>query len=179
MPVRFRIEDPALAGPLRQIEQLIRRAGGRTWLVGGCLRDLMLGRQPRDLDLEISGLLPGQLHALLTEHFSVQFVEKTFGVFKLQRPPVHISIPSRMLTDNASVPGLLRQSDPDMDIDEALARRDFTMNARAWDPDTLELRDPFNGRADLDAHVLRHASDRFREDPLRVLRGMQRPHDSG
>ena len=173
MPVRFRIEDPALAGPLRQIEQMIRRAGGRTWLVGGCIRDLVLGRQPRDLDLEISGLPPGQLHALLTDHFSVQFVGKAFGVFKLQGLPVHISIPSRMLTDNASVPGLLRQSDPDMDIDEALTRRDFTMNAMAWDPDTLELRDPFNGRADLDAHVLRHASDRFREDPLRVLRGMQ------
>jgi tRNA nucleotidyltransferase (CCA-adding enzyme) len=60
-----------------------------------------------------------------------------------------------------------------MDIDEALARRDFTINAMAWDPDTLELRDPFNGRADLAAHVLRHASDRFTEDPLRVLRGMQ------
>ena len=173
MPVRFRIEAPALAGPLRQIEQLIRRAGGRTWLVGGCIRDLVLGRQPRDLDLEISGLPPGQLHALLGEHFSVQFVGKAFGVFKLQGLPVDISIPSRMLTDNTSVPGLLRQSDPDMDIDEALARRDFTMNAMAWDPDTLELRDPFNGRADLDAHVLRHASDRFREDPLRVLRGMQ------
>mgnify|MGYP001567423494 FL=1 len=42
MPVRFRIEAPALAGPLRQIEQLIRRAGGRTWLVGGCIRDLTL-----------------------------------------------------------------------------------------------------------------------------------------
>ena len=173
MPVRFRIENPALAGPLRQIEQLIRRAGGRTWLVGGCLRDLVLGRQPRDLDIEISGLPPGQLHALLTEQFSVQFVGKAFGVFKLQGLPVDISIPSRILTDPASVPGLLRQSDPDMDIDEALARRDFTMNAMAWDPDTLELRDPFNGRADLDAHVLRHASDRFGEDPLRVLRGMQ------
>jgi len=173
VPVRFRIEDPALAGPLRQIEQLIRRAGGRTWLVGGCLRDLVLGRQPRDLDLEISGLPPGQLHALLTEHFSVQFVGKAFGVFKLQGLPVDISIPSRMLTDNESVPGLLRQSDPGMDIDEALARRDYTMNAMAWNPDTLELRDPFNGRADLDAHVLRHASDRFRKDPLRVLRGMQ------
>jgi tRNA nucleotidyltransferase (CCA-adding enzyme) len=133
----------------------------------------MLGRQPRDLDLEISGLPPGQLHALLTEHFSVQFVGKAFGVFKLQGPPVHISIPSRMLTDNESAQGRLRQSDPDVDIDEALARRDFTMNAMAWDPDTLELRDPFNGRADLDAHVLRHASDCFREDPLRVLRGMQ------
>ncbi len=173
MPVRFRIDNPTLARPLRQIEQLIRRAGGRTWLVGGCLRDLLLGRQPRDLDLEISGLPPGQLHALLTEHFSVQFVGKAFGVFKLQGLPVDISIPSRMLTDNASVPGLLRQSDPDMDIDEALARRDFTMNAMAWDPDTLEIRDPFNGQADLDAHVLRHTSDRFGEDPLRVLRGMQ------
>ncbi|MGH7221117.1 MAG: CCA tRNA nucleotidyltransferase, partial [Nitrospiraceae bacterium] len=69
--------------------------------------------------------------------------------------------------------GLLRQSDPDMDIDEALTRRDFTMNAMAWDPDILELRDPFNGRADVDAHVLRHMSERFSEDPLRVLRGMQ------
>ena len=173
MPVRFRFENPALAGPLRQIKQLIRRAGGRTWLVGGSLRDLVLGRQPRDLDIEISGLPPGQLHALLTEQFSVQFVGKAFGVFKLQGLPVDISIPSRMLTDHASVPGLLRQSDPDMDIDESLARRDFTINAMAWDPDTLELRDPFNGRADLDAHVLRHASDRFGEDPLRVLRGMQ------
>lgn len=173
MPVRFRIENPTLAGPLRQIEQLIRRAGGRTWLVGGCIRDLVLGRQPRDLDFEISGLPPGQLHALLTEHFSVQFVGKAFGVFKLQGLPVDISIPSRMLTDNESAQGLLRQSDPDMDIDEALVRRDFTMNALAWDPDTLELRDPFNGRADLDAHVLRHVSERFVEDPLRVLRGMQ------
>jgi len=50
-----------------------------------------------------------------------------------------------MLTDNESAQRLLRESDPDMDIDEALAKRDFTMNAMAWDPDTLELRDPFNG----------------------------------
>ncbi|MGH7181173.1 MAG: CCA tRNA nucleotidyltransferase, partial [Nitrospiraceae bacterium] len=173
MPARFRFENPALVGPLRQIEQLIRRAGGRTWLVGGSLRDLVVGRQPHDLDLEVSGLPPGQLYALLTEQFSVQFVGKTFGVFKVQGLPVDISIPSRRLTDHASVPGALRQSDPDMDIDESLARRDFTINAMAWDPDTLELRDPFNGRADLDAHVLRHASDHFGEDPLRVLRGMQ------
>lgn len=173
MPVRFRIQDPALADPLRHIEQLVRRAGGRTWLVGGCIRDLVLGRQPLDLDLEISGLPPGQLHALLTDHFSVQFAGKAFGLFKLQGLPVTISIPSRLLTDHESSQRLLRHSDPDIDMDESLARRDFTMNAMAWDPDTLELRDPFNGRADLDAHLLRHASDRFGEDPLRVLRGMQ------
>lgn len=173
MPVRFRIEDPALAGPLRQIEHLIRRAGGRTWLVGGSVRDLVLGRQPRDLDIEVLGLPAGQLHALLAEHFSVQFVGKAFGIFKLQGLPVDLSIPSRLQRDSDSVQGLLRQSDPDMTIDEALARRDFTMNALAWDPDTLELRDPFNGRDDLAARVLRHVSERFAEDPLRVLRGMQ------
>ena len=173
MPVRFRIEDHALAGTLRQIEQIIRLAGGRTWVVGGSVRDLALGRQPRDLDLEVFGIPPGRLHALLEEQFSVQLVGKAFGVFKLAGAPVDISIPSRLLADHGSVSGLLRQADPDMDIDEALARRDFTINAMAWDPDTLELCDPFNGRADLAAHVLRHASDRFTEDSLRVLRGMQ------
>jgi tRNA nucleotidyltransferase (CCA-adding enzyme) len=173
VPVRFRIENLALTGPLRQIEALVRRAGGRTWLVGGCIRDLLLGRQPHDLDLEIFGLPPGQLHVLLGEHFSVQLVGKAFSVFKLQGLPIDISIPSPAPTAEVPLSGHLRQSDPNMSIDEALARRDFTMNAIAWDPDTRELRDPFNGRDDLAAHVLRHVSHRFTEDPLRVLRGMQ------
>jgi tRNA nucleotidyltransferase (CCA-adding enzyme) len=173
MPVRFRIEDHVLAGTLHRIDQAVRRAGGRAWLVGGSVRDLVLGRQPHDLDIEVFGLPPGQLHALLEERFSLQLVGKTFGVFKLDGLPVDISIPSRLLADHASVSGLLRHADPDMSIDEALARRDFTINAMAWDPDTLELRDPFNGRADLAARVLRHASNLFAEDPLRVLRGMQ------
>ncbi|MFZ1804647.1 MAG: hypothetical protein WAU05_12040, partial [Nitrospira sp.] len=110
MPARFRIEDPTLAGALRKIEHLVRRAGGRTWLVGGSVRDLVLGQQPRDLDLEVTGLPPGQVHALLTEHFSVQFVGKTFAVFKLQGLPIDVSIPSRMRTDDTSLPGLLRQA---------------------------------------------------------------------
>lgn len=174
MPVRFRIDDSTLAGTLRRIEHAVRRQGGRTWLVGGSVRDLVLGRQPRDLDLEITGLPPGQLHTLLSEHFSVQFVGKAFAVFKLHGLPIDISIPSRTLIDErTSISGLVRQADPGMAIDEALARRDFTINAMAWDPDTKELRDPFNGRRDLDARILRHVSRRFTEDPLRVLRGMQ------
>lgn len=173
MPTRFRIENPALAQPLRQIEQVTRRAGGRTWLVGGCVRDLVFGRQPRDLDLEIHGIPPGPLHKLLAEHFPVQFVGKAFGVFKLAGLPIDIALPMRRLMGEPSIPGLLQQADPEMDIEEALARRDFTMNAMAWDPDTLELRDPFGGQADLAHRRLCHASDRFGEDPLRVLRGMQ------
>ncbi len=173
MPARFRIDDPALPVALRDIESLIRRAGGHTWLVGGSVRDLALGRQPQDLDLEVFGLPPGQLHALLSRHFTVQFVGKAFGVFKLAGLPVDISLPSRTPTAADSVPGLLKLADPAMDIEDALARRDFTMNAMAWDPDTLELRDPFHGQRDLTSHVLRHVSERFVEDPLRVLRGMQ------
>lgn len=173
MPTRFRLADPSLRDLLRRIELIIRRGGGRVWLTGGCVRDLVLGRQPRDLDIEVVGLPPGQIHALLAEHFSVQFVGKAFEVFKLQGLPVDLSIPSRMSADDTSLPGLLRQADPGMPIEEALARRDFTINAMAWDPDTMELRDPFNGRGDLDARILRHTSARFAEDPLRVLRGMQ------
>ena len=126
-------------------------------MVGGSVRDLVLGRQPQDLDLEVFGLPPGQLHALLARQCAVQFVGKAFGVFKLEGLPVDISLPSRLPTDHESVPGLLRQADPEMDIDEALGRRDFTINAMAWDPDTLELRDPFNGRADLAAEHPRQA----------------------
>jgi tRNA nucleotidyltransferase (CCA-adding enzyme) len=170
VPTRFRLEDPTLREALRRIEQVVRRGGGRIWLVGGCVRDLALGRQPRDLDIEVVGLAPGPVHALLAEHFSVQFVGKAFQVFKLQGLPIDLSIPSRRLADNTSIPG---QADPGMSIDEALARRDFTINAIAWDPDTMELRDPFNGRGDLDSRILRHASIRFADDPLRVLRGMQ------
>ncbi len=173
MPIRFRIEDPALVAPLRQIERLIRQAGGRLWLVGGCVRDLILERQPRDLDLEVSGIPAGQLHSLLTEHFSVQFVGRAFGVFTLSGLPIDISLPMRRPLDDATIPGLLQLADPGMEIDEALSRRDFTMNAMAWDPDTLDFRDPFHGRNDLATGTLRHVSTRFAEDPLRVLRGMQ------
>ena len=95
MPVRFRLENPELAHPLRQIELLVRRAGGRLWLVGGCVRDLILERQPQDLDLEVSGIPAGQLHTILAEHFPVQFVGRAFGVFKLDGLPIDVSLPLR------------------------------------------------------------------------------------
>ena len=173
MPSRFRLDDPSLSCTLRQLNSLIRRAGGRTWLVGGTVRDLVLGRQPRDLDIEVLGIALGPLHKLLERHFQVQYVGKAFGVFKLHGLPVDISIPARRLPADESVSHILSETDAELHIDEALARRDFTMNAMAWNPDTLELRDPFHGRQDLEVGVLRHVSDRFREDPLRVLRGMQ------
>ncbi|MCP9471096.1 MAG: HD domain-containing protein [Nitrospira sp.] len=173
MTVPFRIEAPSLARSLRLIDETVRRAGGRTWLAGGSVRDLLLERQPHDLDVEVTGLDPDRLHDLLREHFTVRFVGKAFGVFKLDGLPIDVSVPSRIPAAHTSIADMRNQADPAMDIDEALARRDFTINAMVWNPATSELRDPFNGREDLAAHVLRHVSDRFAEDPLRVLRGMQ------
>ena len=98
---------------------------------------------------------------------------RAFGVFKLDGLPIDVSLPIRRPLEEATVPGLLHLADHEMDIDDALSRRDFTINAMAWDPDTLEFRDPFQGRDDLDTRTLRHVSERFAEDPLRVLRGMQ------
>lgn len=167
--------DSPSARALHLIEETVRRAGGKTWLVGGSVRDLLQGRQPQDLDIEVTGLSIDRLDALLREHFTVQFVGKAFGIFKLDGLPIDVSIPSRLSLskDHLSLADMRNKADPTMDIDEALARRDFTINAMAWNPGTSEFRDPFNGRADLAARVLRHASDRFAEDPVRVLRGMQ------
>jgi len=57
VPTHFRLEDPNLREVLRRIGHTIRRGGGRVWLVGGCIRDLALGRQPRDLDIEVVGFV--------------------------------------------------------------------------------------------------------------------------
>ncbi len=172
-PVRFSITDPAVAQSVSRIVQLVRHAGGRAWLVGGSVRDLILGRQPQDFDLEVVGLAPSRLQTILSEHLPVDRVGKAFAIFKLHGLPIDISVPSRRPTGIAAAATVLRQADPEMSIDDALSRRDFTINAMAWDLDSSEFRDPFHGRSDLDAHRLRHVSDQFAEDPVRVLRGMQ------
>jgi tRNA nucleotidyltransferase (CCA-adding enzyme) len=173
MTVSLFLEDSPSARALRIIDDRVRRAGGRTWLVGGAVRDLLLNRRPEDWDVEVTGLPLDRLDTLLRNHFAVQLVGRAFGIFKIKGLPIDVSVPSRIPADHPSVADLRNLADPAMDIDEALARRDFTINAMAWDPGTSELRDPFNGREDLASRMLRHVSHRFAEDPLRVLRGMQ------
>ncbi|MCP9463532.1 MAG: HD domain-containing protein [Nitrospira sp.] len=173
MVTTFSLDDSPGARAFRLIAETVRRAGGTAWLVGGAVRDLLLSRQPQDWDIEVTGLPVDQLDILLRDHFTVQFVGRAFGIFKIKGLAIDVSVPSRLSKNHTALTDIRHQADPAMAIDEALARRDFTINAMAWNPCTSELRDPFNGREDLAAHVLRHVSDRFVEDPLRVLRGMQ------
>lgn len=162
-----------LKQPALLIAQEVKQAGGRAVLVGGCVRDALLGHTPKDVDIEVFGLPPSSLEALLKKHFKIIHVGKAFGVLMIKGLDIDISIPRRESKVGTGHKGFLIEGDPNLSFTEAASRRDFTINAISWDPLTNELIDPFHGQEDLATHTLRHVSDKFSEDPLRVLRAMQ------
>ncbi len=148
----------------------------RAFLVGGCVRDALLGRSPKDFDVEVFGTDYDALCAALAPFGATDVVGRSFGVVVLRLPDgtaVDFSLPRRDSRVGAGHRGFRVTPDPALDPAEAAARRDFTINAIAWDPRTHEALDHHGGIADLRARVLRHTSAAFAEDPLRVLRGMQ------
>jgi len=165
-----------LPEPLQALLTNIHSAGGRGWLVGGSVRDHLLGRQPKDLDVEVHGLDAGALQAILSPLGRVKAVGRSFGVFKLRigRDEYDVSLPQPGRARTAQGEPVVIAGDPHMGITEALRRRDLTINAIAYDPLNGEYADPFGGRADLSRGLLRAVDDEtFSDDPLRVLRVMQ------
>ncbi|MDP0496875.1 MAG: polynucleotide adenylyltransferase [Verrucomicrobiota bacterium JB024] len=156
-----------------KIARAVKDAGGRAFFVGGCVRDALLGHASKDADMEVFGLDEAVLLKLLRHSFQVNVVGRAFGVFKLKGLELDVSLPRRESKQGTGHKGFAVTGDPHMSPREAASRRDFTLNALSWDPLSGELVDPFNGRADLDKRILRHTSDKFSEDPLRVLRAMQ------
>lgn len=161
------------AADLFAICRAVRAAGGRALLVGGSVRDALLGMPPQDLDVEVYGLAADRLTDLLRERYRLDLVGKAFGVIKLHGVPIDVALPRRESKTGLGHKGFAIHSDPTLSPAEAALRRDFTVNAIAFDPLDETLFDPCNGVADLAARVLRHTSPKFAEDPLRVLRGMQ------
>ena len=157
----------------RTVADLVRRAGGRAYLVGGCVRDRLCGRSPTDFDVECFGIAPDELTSALGERFELDLVGVSFGVIKLHGIDVDVAMPRRETKLGLGHRAFEMTCDPTLTVRDASARRDFTVNAIYEDPLTGEIVDPWNGRSDLERGVLRHVSDHFREDPLRVLRGMQ------
>jgi len=162
-----------LAQAVASIAKCVCNAGGRAVLVGGCVRDALLGRQPKDADIEVFGVEPGTLEKLIAENYPVITVGKSFGVLKIRGLDLDVSLPRRERRTGPLHTDFAVDADPAMSFRAAAARRDFTLNAISWDPLAHELIDPFNGVADLRATILRHTTARFTEDPLRVLRAMQ------
>ena len=156
-----------------EIARLVKTAGGRALLVGGCVRDRLLGAAVKDWDLECYGLAPDRLQEVLRRRFQLDLVGLSFGVIKIHHEEIDVAIPRRETKLGLGHRAFGMEYDPTLTVAEASARRDFTVNAIYEDPLTGEIVDPWNGRGDLERKVLRHVSDHFREDPLRVLRGMQ------
>ncbi|MDX8401421.1 MAG: tRNA nucleotidyltransferase, partial [Mariprofundaceae bacterium] len=165
----------AIPAIIREIAAAIRDAGGRAYLVGGPVRDLLLGLKPQDFDLEVFGLDARKLRETAAAFGRCKAVGRAFGVLKLALPgmEVDLALPRRERKTAPGHRGFDIAPDPGMSPQAASRRRDFTINAMMLDPLSGELLDFHGGRRDLERRVLRHVSPAFAEDPLRVLRGMQ------
>ena len=156
----------------RAIARAVRDAGGRALVVGGWVRDQLLGRPSKDIDIEVYGVDAERLRSVLLTFGKVNTVGESFTVFKVA--DLDVSLPRRESKVAPGHRGFEVTGDPRLSTREAARRRDFTINTISWDPLTGEYEDPFNGRADLEAGVLRAVDPAtFGEDSLRVLRAVQ------
>jgi tRNA nucleotidyltransferase (CCA-adding enzyme) len=159
---------------LRAVLEAIRRVS-RPRLVGGCVRDWLLGLEPKDFDVEVAQISFESLQRILAPFGATDVVGRSFGVIKLRLAGAEydFSLPRRESKTGAGHRGFIVAPDPNLSDAEAAARRDFTINAMAYDPFANRVIDPLHGQSDLSARVLRHTGPAFTEDPLRVLRAFQ------
>lgn len=151
----------------------IRDAGGRALLVGGCVRDVIMGTQPKDWDLEVYGIEPAKLREILDRFGEVNVVGEAFTVYKLG-PDLDVSLPRRERKSGRGHRAFVIEGDPAMTFEDATRRRDFTINAILQDPLTGEIIDPCGGQEDIKQRILNAVSpETFVEDSLRVLRAAQ------
>jgi tRNA nucleotidyltransferase (CCA-adding enzyme) len=155
-----------------ELAEAVRETGGRALLVGGCVRDELMGVQPKDWDLEVYGIQPQRLREILDRFGDVNVVGEAFTVYKLGAH-LDVSIPRRERKTGRGHRGFFIEGDPTMSTAEAASRRDFTINAILQNPLTNEISDPVHGRDDLQRKILRAVSNSFAEDSLRVLRAAQ------
>lgn len=155
-----------------------REAGGTPYIVGGAVRDALEGHPSHDIDIEVHGV--ESLSSLIPHLYKVgevMLAGRAFGVLKVvhddTREVIDVAVPRRESKTGDGHRGFDVVVDPGLGMEDALARRDFTINAIAWNPETGQVIAPHGGLDDLRNGVLRHTSEAFAEDPLRVLRGAQ------
>jgi tRNA nucleotidyltransferase (CCA-adding enzyme) len=160
------------AFPAADIARAVHERGGRALVVGGWVRDRLLGLDSKDLDMEVFQIPAADLPALLEPFGKVEPIGQSFPVYKIGT--IDIGLPRRESKSGRGHKGFVVEGDPSMSIAEAARRRDFSINAISWDPLTGEFEDPFDGRDDLERKILRVVdATRFADDSLRVLRALQ------
>lgn len=165
-------ELPAAPDSVRWVIRKLERAGFETWAVGGIVRDALAGRPVRAVDWDLATRArPEQVRAVFRRVVPIGVEHGTVGV--LTREGMYEVTTFRRDVETFGRRATVEFAD---DIDEDLARRDFTINAIAWHPLRREMRDPFGGAGDLAAGILRTVGDartRFAEDFLRILRALR------
>lgn len=156
------------------LAEQVAKAGGRTFFVGGYVRDKLRGRENKDVDVEVHGIPAKKLEELLATLGEPTQMGKAFGVYGLKHCDLDIALPRQEQATGRGHRDFSVDTDPYLGIEKAARRRDFTVNALMEDVLTGKIEDPFGGRRDLEDGILRHVCrDSFPEDPLRVLRGAQ------
>lgn len=159
------------------IENIARRVhalGGRALLVGGCVRDGILGIPCYDIDCEVHGVEPDALKNLLAQFGEIDESGSAYGIYTIKGAGLDIALPRRETRTGQGHKDFSVTVDPFLSPEAAAARRDFTVNAIMRDALTGEYVDPYGGMEDLKNGVLRAVpGGQFEEDPLRVLRGAQ------
>ena len=155
------------------LARAVQGEGGRALLVGGCVRDPLMGLEPKDWDMEVYNVDPARLRGLLERFGRINIVGEAFRVYKIGQR-LDVSLPRRERKQGRGHRAFHVEGDPWMPVEEAARRRDFTINAILKDPLTEEIIDPYGGREDIERRVLRAVSrETFSEDSLRVLRAAQ------
>ena len=161
-----------ISGKLVGILEHLNDLGFQPLLVGGCVRDALLNIEPKDIDVEVIGCSIDQLETALKPFGDIDLIGKAFGILKIKGLDVDFSVPRKENKIGIGHKEFAISLEP-MTAQEAATRRDFSFNALAFDPLTNELLDFFGGQVDINEQVIRHTSNQFNEDPLRVLRAMQ------
>jgi len=137
----------------------------KSYLVGGAVRDILMGREPKDRDYVVVGATPKDMIDAGFEQ-----VGASFPVFLHPRTGEEYALARKERKVGPGYHGFETVHDTSVTIQEDLSRRDLTINSVAIDYETENYIDPFGGRRDLQDKVLRHTSEAFAEDPLRVVR---------
>lgn len=164
--------DPAVHSATKALQN----EGGKVYAVGGAVRDAIMGKEPKDIDLMVTGMEPAHVQAVLKElPGRVDLTGKDFGVFRYRNKgnEVEISLPRKERSTGEGHRDFAIQADPKMRPEEDLFRRDFSANAMAVDLSSGKLIDPYGGARDIERNLLRaHNPESLSEDPLRVVRAL-------
>ena len=160
---------------VRMIALRVQSFGGRTFYVGGCVRDSLLRIPSKDIDIEIYGIPRDVLvNDILSVFGQVRFQGASFGVYRVSDYDVDISLPRTENCVGTSHKDFKVCVNPNLSFKKATARRDFTINAMLQDVLTREIIDVYGGQEDLKNGIIRHVNAiSFVEDALRVFRAAQ------